>query len=384
MIKTFKTECFPTEDQKKIIEINFGLRRFYFNTSIVYFRKKYGKDLKEHANEITKKEIMSLRKELFRSKYKEKVKLGPSVILDTTMEDVQFAINSLKKKGKTIELRKKAYSNTCRYFRKTHTSFRYENNSKYIDTIRLTRLKIAEPIRWNDPDIRTLTIKKQANRYFINITCEIPNKPKSINHNRHAGLDWGLKTYSTGYDGENILEVNFDEKILKKLDKKLSRCNKSLFKKVEGSKNYAKAIIKRQQAYLDFVNYRHDFIYKTVKELDEMYDSITLEGLGMRFVTSNKRLAKRGHQKPYYLFKITLINKFMETGKEVYLVPRNYPSTQTCNACGYIKKGNEKMKLGQHTYKCPSCGNIADRDENAAMNLYSYRNLEIATVDDEY
>ena len=383
MMKTFKTECFPTEDQKKIIEINFGLRRFYFNTSIVYFRKKYGKDLKQFAREITKKEIMLLRKELFRAKYHDKVKLGPSVILDSAMEDVQFAINSLKKKGKVIELRKKAYSNTCRYYRKTDTVFKYQNNSKYISLVRMKNLKMAEPIRWNDPDIRTLTIKKQANRYFVSISCEIPDKPKNINQNRHLGMDWGIKTYFTGYDGKNILEVDFDKDILKKLDKRLKKCNQSLFRKIKGSKNYAKAIIKRQKAYLDFVNYRRDFIYQVVKELDNMYDSVTLENLNMRFVTSNKNLSKAAHTKPYYLFKITLINKFLETGKNVYLVPKTYPSTQTCNKCGYIKTGDNKMKLGEHTYICPICGNKEDRDVNAAMNIYSYRNLEMATIEEE-
>ena len=382
MVKTFKTECFPTEDQKIIIETNFGLRRFYFNMSIIYFKKKYGEDLKEFAKVITKKEIMQLRKELFRAKYKDKVKLGPSVILDTTMEDVQFAINSLNKKGKFIELRKKKNSNTCRYFRKDPTSFRYENDSKYISTVRLTNLKMAEPIRWNDPDIRTITIKKKAGRYFVSITCNISEKPKNINQNRHIGLDWGLTTYFTGYDGKNVLEVNFDEKILKKLDKKIKRRRQSLSKKVSGSKNYAKAIVKLQQAYLDFVNYRHDFVYQVVKEMDNLYDTVTLENLGMRFVTSNRRLAKRASQKPYYLFKVALINKFNDTGKIVYLVPRTYPSTQTCNACGYVKKGEEKMKLGEHTYHCPSCGNIEDRDANAELNLYSSRNLEIAIIEE--
>ena len=64
------------------------------------------------------------------------------------------------------------------------------------------------------------------------------------------------------------------------------------------------------------------------------------------------------------------------------MVPKSYPSTQTCNSCGYVKKDKEKMKLGEHTYVCPSCGVSVDRDLNAAMNIYSYRNLEEASIED--
>lgn len=381
MVKSFKTECFPNQEQRNIIETNFGMRRFFFNETIKYLLAKYG-DLKENARNITQKEIFALRKDLFRTQHKAQTALSPSVILDTTLEDVLHAINSLKKKGKFIEYRTKKTSNTCRYFRKTITSFRYESGSKYITTIKLKDLKMAEPIRWDNPDIRTLTIKKQANRYFISITCNIPDRDPVPNLNRTVGLDWGCKTYFTGYDGTHTLEVNFDEKILKQLDKRINKCQRHLSKKQEGSKNYEVAIAKLQQAYLDFNNYRQDFIYKVVKELNDDYDTVVLEDLGMRFVTSNRRLAKRAAQKPYYLFKVNIIHKFSEYGKKVYMVPKNYPSTQTCNSCGYVKKDKEKMKLGEHTYVCPSCGISVDRDLNAAMNIYSYRNLEEASIED--
>jgi putative transposase len=377
MIKTHKTECFPNEIQKHIIETNFGMRRFFFNTTIKYLENKYG-DLKENRKLILKKEVMELRGSLFRRKYAEKTSLAPAAILDTTMEDVMFALKSLWRKGKKIEPRKKKFCNTCRFFKKTDTSFRYENGSKYISTVRLHDLKLAEPLRWNDADIKTLTIKKTAGRYFVSITCEIPDPVRVDSQDRHIGIDWGLSTYVVGYDGEYFVEEDFNNKTLSKLDKKIAKRQRALSKKVEKSKNFEKATAKLQQAYLDFDNYRHDFVYKLVNDLSKEYDTATIEGLGVRFVTKNKHLAHRAKQKPFYLFKKTLINKFLPLGKKVYLAPKTYPSTQTCSRCGNVKPKEEKLVLGDKTYICKKCGLKMHRDENASINLYRLRNLQEA------
>jgi putative transposase len=382
---THKTECFPTIEQKQLIETYFGMRRFFFNKTISTLKHKYG-DLKENKKLITKKEIMEYRKIIFRTEYAELTKLAPSHILDTTMEDVLTALNSLWKKGRSINLRKKKNNNTCRFQSSSPTgSFRYETGAKYIRLPRLEYLKLAENLRWELFDnkcIKTITIKKQANRYFVSITCDVSDRVKRPNENCHLGIDWGLKTYITCYNGEEIMASDFDNNKLLSLDKKVAKKQKELDKKNRFSNNWFKAKTKLEQVYLNFVNYRLDFIKKEVYDIDRYYDSVTIEDLGMTFVTCNRRLANAARHKPYYLLKMTLINKFSQTGKPVYLVPKNYPSTQTCNACGNVKKGDDKLKLGESIYHCNICGHEDDRDANAAKNLWSHRNLELAVLED--
>jgi putative transposase len=382
MILTHKTECFPNKEQVEMLEKCFGMRRFYFNKSISYLKHKYG-DLKNNVKSITAKEVMSLRKDLFRDKYHHLVATVPSAIIDTSMEDVMFSLNSLWKKGKEIKLRKKKNSNTCRFFRKNDSAFKYQNNSKYISLIRLPNLKLAEPIRWSinaSKDIKTTTIKKVAGRYFISITIDIPeeslNQDIYLNKNTHLGIDWGLKTYLTCFDGEEISKIDFDEHILCKLDKKISKYNKKLSRKILNSNNFKKVTTKLQQAYLDFNNYRLDFIKKVVNIINTECDTVSIENLNMKFSLKNRHLAKRTQQKPYYLFKQTLINKFNQYNKNVFYVGKTFPSTQMCSSCGNIKKGKDKMKLGMNIYECNKCGSIHDRDDNAAKNIYNHKNLE--------
>ena len=390
MFLTHKTEIFPNAEQVKQIEINFGLRRFFFNKTIMTLKHKYG-NLKENKKLIKKKELMEYRKTIFRSKYKWLVEKTTSHVLDSTIEDVQFALNSLWRKGKDITLRKKKYTNAFRLSRSginpdgSVRSFSIHPEDKTL--IRLSKigyLKMAEEFRWEyrPNTIRTVTVKKEANRYFIAITCEIPNPPPLPKTNKSIGIDWGLKTYITTFDGESVSDADFDKGKLDKLDKRIAQLNKRLGRCKQYSKNWHKVKTKLQQAYLNFVNYRHDFIHQIVHEINQAYDSVTLENLNMAFVNQNKHLANSARRKPYYLLKNALINKFNQYGKKVYLVGTSYPSTQTCYQCGYVKRGEEKIDTSVRTYHCKNCGHTDDRDANAAKNLWACKDVVEATIED--
>ena len=47
-------------------------------------------------------------------------------------------------------------------------------------------------------------------------------------------------------------------------------------------------------------------------------------------------------------------------------VNRFYPSSKTCHNCGYI---NKELKLSDRQWLCPQCGEVIERDYNAALNI---------------
>jgi transposase len=53
-------------------------------------------------------------------------------------------------------------------------------------------------------------------------------------------------------------------------------------------------------------------------------------------------------------------------GKQIVFISRWYPSSKTCSCCGHQL---EKLDLSTREWRCPSCGSINDRDENAAINI---------------
>ncbi|MDD6563358.1 MAG: zinc ribbon domain-containing protein, partial [Veillonellaceae bacterium] len=60
---------------------------------------------------------------------------------------------------------------------------------------------------------------------------------------------------------------------------------------------------------------------------------------------------------------------------KVVIADRWYPSSKTCIGCGYVKKD---LKLSDRTYICPHCGNVIDRDFQAALNLKRYGDAKIS------
>ena len=54
-------------------------------------------------------------------------------------------------------------------------------------------------------------------------------------------------------------------------------------------------------------------------------------------------------------------------GREYVKINTYYPSSQTCNCCGYKNIATKDLSVRYCT--CPNCGTFHDRDENAADNI---------------
>ena len=67
----------------------------------------------------------------------------------------------------------------------------------------------------------------------------------------------------------------------------------------------------------------------------------------------------------YGSFVNMLEYKLERKQKTFVKIDRFFPSSKLCSCCGKIK---EDLKLSDRIYIC-SCGNIMDRDVNAAVNI---------------
>ena len=84
----------------------------------------------------------------------------------------------------------------------------------------------------------------------------------------------------------------------------------------------------------------------------------------------NKHLSKAIQEQKLYEFQRQVKYKSEKYGIKFVQADKWYPSSKLCSDCGY-KKAN--LKLSDRTYICPNCGNIIDRDLNAAINLANYQ-----------
>ena len=63
-----------------------------------------------------------------------------------------------------------------------------------------------------------------------------------------------------------------------------------------------------------------------------------------------------------------MLYKAAKVGKVCAKIGRFDPSSQICSKCGY----RQKMPLNVRTYICPECGQVIDRDLNAAINIRNF------------
>lgn len=213
--------------------------------------------------------------------------------------------------------------------------------------------------------IRSATVSKtKSGNYFLSILIDIPQdeiiKFKQIGGS--VGIDLGVKDFVITSDGEIFENKHF----FKKQENKIKKLQKQLSRKVKGSNNREKARIKLAKVYERLVNQRENYIHFVVNELLKYYDTICMEDLNVKGMLKNHNLAKAIQEVGFFRFKSVLFDKSINNGKKVIFVDRFYPSSKTCSCCGYIYR---RLTLTEREWKCPDCGEIHDRDLNAAMNI---------------
>ena len=110
---------------------------------------------------------------------------------------------------------------------------------------------------------------------------------------------------------------------------------------------------------------RKDFLHKLSRKLADEYDVIGVEDIDMKAMSQSLHFGKSVMDNGYGMFRTMLDYKLEEQGKMLVQADRFFPSSKKCSACGKIK---DDLTLSDREYRC-SCGNVMDRDVNAAINL---------------
>ncbi len=95
---------------------------------------------------------------------------------------------------------------------------------------------------------------------------------------------------------------------------------------------------------------------------------ISLEDLNVSGMMKNKHLSKAVQRQGFYEFRRQIEYKSEWNNIQVIITDRFFPNSKLCSCCGRIKKD---LKLSERIYKY-ECGNVIDRDYQAALNLKKY------------
>jgi len=207
--------------------------------------------------------------------------------------------------------------------------------------------------------IKTLSLKREFDTWFVVVACEIPESAKVGNTLPALGLDVGLTQFATTSDGEKIANPRF----LKSELPELRRAQRSLSRKKKGGRNRAKQRRRVNRLHARVANLRRENQHKVSNDLISRYGKIAVESLNVQGMIRNHRLARAISDVAWSSFVVVLTHKAERAGGEVKQVLPNYTS-QICSACGQ----NVPKTLAERVHRC-ECGFVMDRDQNAALNI---------------
>jgi len=246
-------------------------------------------------------------------------------------------------------------------------------SGRRVQLPRLGKIHVKERGYLPGPDnisvkVLSATVSERAGHWFVSLQVEetLPT-PKTKVNGEVIGIDVGVKHLAVLSDGA-VIE---NPRALKGAEGRLRQLQKSVSRKVKGSRNRRKAVRRLARQHYRVSNIRKDAIHKATTEIVQRASVVGLETLNVKGMLRNHRIARSLSDAALSEFHRQIEYKVAWNGVEVVRADRFYPSSKTCSCCGHVV---DDLTLSDRTFRCPACGLEIDRDLNAAINL---RNVAI-------
>jgi len=219
------------------------------------------------------------------------------------------------------------------------------------------RLRLSRPI---EGKIKTCTIKRQADGWFVVFAVEAEQCPYIPKTGASVGVDVGIENFAALSTGETVE----NPKYLRKAEREIKLARRKIDKKKRGGANRRKAGRIYARKHLKVTNQRRDFFHKLSNQLIRRFDEIAVEDLNISGLLKNHHLAKSISDAAWGTFLTILESKAASAGRRVWKVPAAFTS-QDCSQCGE----RVKKSLSTREHRCIGCGLVLHRDHNAAINI---------------
>lgn len=380
MVKVRKIRIYPNKTQLKKINDTLGACRWVYNKYIEYNIRYYKEKNKFLSGYDFSKLLTQLKKDsdtfTWLSRYSSKA------IKDSIMRGDKAYKYFFKGYGNVPRFKTRKDLVQSYFFIKDHINV--INNKIKIPILGWVR--VTENIyKCKISFITGGNVIKENDKYYVTLTYQYENEqPIWKSNTLGIGIDVGIKSYATIYNGNNcykIDNINISHTmqtieikiiILQKIISKKIEINKNMNKKGEFCYNTSriKKVWKKIRNLKERLNnIRKDFINKLCYSLVITKPKyITMEDLSITQMlqNANNKLAEHLAKCKLYYFKTQLIHKCHQFYVELRQANKYFASSKKCSSCGHKKKD---LSLSDRIYWCDSCGNIIDRDENAAINL---------------
>lgn len=367
--RTYKFRLYPNMEQAELLARHFGCARFVYNHFLNQRKEQYRLTGKSDNYYAQAKSLTELKKQEATAWLKE-----------VNAQSLQFALRSLDAAYTNFFQKRAKFPS----FKSKHTknSFTVPQHVS-IAGGRLFFHKFKEGIKCRvhreiTGKVGKATISKTpSGKYFVSVFTEEEYVTPVKKSGKAVGVDMGLKDLLITSDGE-IFKNNRNTK---RYERKLAKAQQHLSRKKKGSRGFENQKLKVARIHEKIANSRADYLHKCSISLVRRYDTICIEDLNVKGMERNHRLAKSITDASWGNFVSMLTYKAEWNGKKVVKVDRYFPSSLTCNVCGYVNKQTKDLSVRE--WECPVCHTHHNRDVNAAINIlrFGINHTSAGTVD---
>lgn len=349
MIKTFRYRIYPTKRQEQILNQQLTICCELYNAALQERRDAWARQSKRISWFDQNLQLAAIRQD------REDVAAVNANVLENVLKRVHLAFQDFFCRVKNHE--RAGYPRFRSARRYDSMTFRQigsalAGNKLRISKIGNVRIKLHRPI---EGEIKTLTIRREAGRWFAVFVVEYEPAPMLFSPNM-TGIDVGLTAFATLSDGTKIENPRW----FRTAQTKLRRLQRRVARRKKGSNRRRKAVLLLQRFHNHVRDQRRDFHHKESRKIINQNGLIAVEDLNVRGM-AHTRLAKSVSDAGWSTFINMLTYKAEEAGRLLVKVnPRG--TSQTCLCGAEVRK-----TLAVREHRCDSCGIVGDRDHISAQ-----------------
>ena len=367
MLRAIKIRLYPNKEQATMITKLLGCYRVVYNQCL-------NRKIESYKNKGKTENLSTLGKFVHHELLKDDnfiwLREQNTKVLKQSVKDMLSAYKNFFERHTGYPKFKSKHDNkqSCRFelvaISKRNVYTNYKISLANIRNIKFRcNEKYAQYLQKHHDNIRQATLTKlSCGEYYLSILVDGSLTYKIKDTDAAVGIDLGIKAFVITSDGEVFDNLRFK----KSETKKIKRLQHQLSKKEKGSNNRNKARIKLANLYKKINDKKQYYLHAVSNSLIDENQVICMEDLNVKGMLRNHKLAESICEMNFGEFRRMLEYKARWYNRKIVFVNRFYPSSKTCHNCGYINKG---LKLSDRQWICPQCGEVIERDYNAALNI---------------